>query len=112
MTTPVPTPTPVPVSAVTVTADKAAYNAGDPIQVTVEYPDPSNPGKTLTVTATVTNLDGTTATGTAQVQVGGTPAQPLQVALSDSFGGTYVQASNEGGTAVFTGKVNTPPAGA
>lgn len=114
MTTPVPAPAPAPTPAppVTVTTDKTAYSVGEPIQVTVEYPDPSNPGKTLTVIATVTNPDGTTATGTAQAQVGGTPAQPLKVDVTDSFGGTYTQQSNEGGTAVLTGTVNTPPAGA
>jgi hypothetical protein len=101
-----------PAPAVTVTTDKASYAVGDPIQVTVEYADPANPGTTLTVTATVTNTDGTTATGTAAVQVGAVAAQPLPVAVTDSFGGAYTQQSNEAGTAVFTGTVGTPPAGA
>jgi hypothetical protein len=103
--------TPAP-AAVTVSTDKAAYNVGDPIQVTVEYQDPSNPGVTLTLTATVTNTDGTTAQGTTQVSVGSAPATPLQVAVTDSFGDSYTQQSNEPGTAVFTGTVGTPPAGA
>lgn len=104
MTTPAP--------AVTVTTDKTSYAVGDPIQVTVEYPDPSNPGKTLTVTATVTNTDGTTATGTAAVSVGAIAASPLPVAITDSFGGTYTQQSSVAGTAVFTGTIAAPPAGA
>lgn len=101
-----------PAAPVTVSTDKSAYNVGDPIQITVEYADASNPGKTLTVTAVVTQADGTTATGTASVTVGAVAAQPLQVAVSDSFGGSYTQQSNEAGTAVFTGVVVTPPAGA
>lgn len=99
-------------SAVTVTTDKMTYNVGDPITVTVEYADPSNPGTTLTVTATVTNADGTTAQGTASVQVGTVAASPLPVSVTDSFGGSYTQQSNEAGTAVFSGVVAAIPAGA
>jgi hypothetical protein len=105
LTTPVPTPSPV-----TVSTDKAAYNPGDPIQVTVEYLDPSNPGTVLTVSATVTNPDGTTAAGTTQVTVGAVPANALQVAVTDSLGDTFTQQSSVPGTAVFTGIVGTPPA--
>ncbi len=100
-----------PAPSVVVTTDKDSYNVGDTIQVTVEYPDPGNPGKTLTITAEVTAPDGTTASGTASVQVGAVAAAPLQVAVTDSFGGTYTQASNDAGTAVFTGSVAAPPAG-
>lgn len=107
MTTPA-----APSGTVTVSTDKQSYAPGDPIQVTVEYTDPDNPGTTLTVTAVVTNPDGSTAQGTASVQVGATPAAPLNVSVSDSFGGTYTQQSNDPGTAVFTGTVGTPPAGA
>jgi acyl dehydratase len=101
-----------PAAAVTVSTDKPSYNVGDPITVTVEYADPSNPGTTLTVTATVTNADGSTSTGTVDVSVGATAAGPLQVAVTDSFGGTYTQQSNDPGTAVFTGTVSAVPAGA
>lgn len=111
MTTPS-TPTATAAAAVTVSTDKDTYNVGDPIQVTVEYSDPGNPGTTLTVTATVTNPDGSTSTGTAAVQVGSVPAQPLSVAVTDSFGGTYTQQSNDPGTAVFTGTIAAVPAGA
>ena len=96
--------------AVTVSTDKTSYSAGDPITVTVEYADPSNPGQTLTITATLTGPDGTTATGTASVTVGAVAAQPLQVTVTDSAGGTYTQQSSEPGTAVFTGTVTAPPA--
>ena len=48
--------------------------------------------------------------GTTEVQVGGSAAEPLPVSVSDSFGGTYSQQSNDAGTAVFTGSVGTPPA--
>jgi hypothetical protein len=101
-----------PTTPVTVTTDKESYNVGDPIQVTVEYADPANPGTTLTVTATVTNPDGTTAAGTAEATIGAVPAEPLPVAVSDSFGGTYAQQSSDPGMAVFTGVISAPPAGA
>jgi hypothetical protein len=102
--------TPTPPAAPVVTTDKASYSSGDPITVTVEYTDPANPGTTLTITAVVTNPDGTTATGTASVQVGAAPANPLPVSVTDSFGDTYTQTSNDAGTAVFTSTVGTPPA--
>jgi hypothetical protein len=101
--------TPDPAAPV-VTTDKASYSPGDPITVTVEYTDPANPGTTLTITAVVTNGDGSTSTGTASVQVGAAPANPLPVSVTDSFGDSYTQTSNEAGTAVFTSTVGTPPA--
>lgn len=102
MTTPAP--------SVTVTADKTNYAVGDPITITVEYPDAGEPGVTLTVSAQVTSPDGSVATGSADVTVGGTPAQPLPVEVADSFGDQYAQIQNEPGTAVFTSAVGTPPA--
>lgn len=102
MTTPAQPTSPV------VTTDKASYSPGDPITVTVEYTDPDNPGTTVTVTATVTNPDGSTASGTSQVQVGGAPAAPLPVSVTDSLGDVFTQTSNQAGTAVFTGTVGTP----
>lgn len=104
------TPTP-PASAVTVTTDKSNYNVGDPIQVTVEYADPANPGTTLTVTATVTAPSGD-VTGTTTVQVGATPAEAFPVAVTDSFGGTYAQQSSDPGVAVFTGTISAIPTAA
>ena len=104
--------TPAQPAAPVVTTDKSSYNPGDPITVTVEYTDPANPGVTLTITGTVTNSDGTTASGTAQVTVGAVPANPLPVSVTDSFGDAYTQTSNQAGTAVFTGTVGTPPASA
>jgi hypothetical protein len=101
--------TPTPPAAPVVTTDKASYSPGDPITVTVEYTDPANPGTTLTITAVVTNGDGTTSTGTASVQVGAAPANPLPVAVTDSFGDNYTQTSNDAGTAVFTSTVGAIP---
>lgn len=92
-----------PAPAVIVATDKPAYNHGDPISVTVEYADPANPGVTVTLTAVVTAPGGATDQGTATIQVGGTPAQPFQVSVSDSDGNTYTQLSSAPGTAVFTG---------
>jgi hypothetical protein len=102
--------TPVTPAAPTVTTDQASYAPGDPITVTVEYTDPDNPGTTVTITATVTNADGSTVTGTADITVGGTPASPLPVSVTDSLGDVFTQTTNEAGTAVFTGTVGTPPA--
>jgi hypothetical protein len=102
--------TPTPPAAVTVTTDKSSYNVGDPIQVTVEYSDPANPGTMLTVTATVSAPSGD-VTGTVAVQVGAIPAQPFPVAVTDSFGATYTQQSSDPGTAVFTGTIAPVPAG-
>lgn len=103
MTTPVP-------PAVTVATDKAAYAVGDPITVTVEYLDPANPGVTVTVTASVTALDGTASTGSATYTAGAAPALPLTVAVSDSVSTAYTQQSNVAGTAVFTGVIPALPA--
>jgi hypothetical protein len=103
LTTPAPT-------APVVTTDQPSYQPGDPITVTVAYTDPANPGSTLTVTAVVTNPDGTTASSTATAQVGGAPATPFPVSVTDSFGDSYTQTSNVAGTAVFTSTVGTPPA--
>lgn len=104
MTTPAP--------GVTVSADKTTYNVGDPITVTVEYPDAGSAGTTLTVTAVVTNSDGTTATGTAEVQVGAVAAVALPVSVTDSESNVYTQQSNEPGTAIFTGVLNLLAPGA
>jgi hypothetical protein len=98
--------------SVVVTTDKTDYNVGDPIQVTVEYPDLSTPGTALTVTATVHQPDGTTVTGEATAQVGAVAAEPLPAEVTDSFGDVYTQQSNVAGTAVFTSTISTPPAGA
>lgn len=108
MTTPAPA---VPV----VTTDKTSYNPGDPITVTVTYADPANPGTVLTITGTVTNADGSTSSGTAQVSVGAVAAAPLPVTVTGTFpdgsaGASFSQTSNEAGTAVFAGIVGTPPA--
>jgi hypothetical protein len=102
--------TPASPAAPVVTTDKASYNPGDPITVTVEYTDPANPGTTLVISASVTNPDGSTSAGSVSVQVGGSPANPLPVSVTDSFGDAYVQVSNEAGTAVFSSTVGTPPA--
>lgn len=98
--------------AVVVSTDKASYNSGDAIQVTVEYPDGGVAGVVLTVTATVSNPDGTQATGTGTAEVGAVVGAALPVAVTDSFGDTYTEVSNDPGTAVFSGTVGTPPPGA
>lgn len=103
MTTPAP--------SVVVSTDKANYNNGDPITVTVEYPDGGSAGTTLTVTATVTNADGSQSQGQATAQVGAEPGTALPTGVTDSFNDTYSQVSNDPGTAVFSSTV-TVPAGA
>ena len=101
MTTPAP---------VTVTTDKSVYAVGDPITVTVEYPGSADGTTTLTVTAAVTQADGTVVDATANVQVATSAPQTLGVGVTDSFGDAYSQISNEAGTAVFSSTVGAPPA--
>ncbi len=99
-----------PAQSVTVTADKASYAVGDPITVTVEYPDLGDPGTTLTITGAVTAADGSVSSSTTTVQVGAQAPEALPVEVTDSFGDTYAQSSAEPGTAVFTSTIGTPPA--
>lgn len=104
MTTPAP--------GVVVSTDKASYATGDPITVTVEYPDGGVAGVELTVTATVTNADGSQVTGTGTAEVGAVAGEVLPVEVTDSFGDVYALVSNDPGTAVLSSTVGTPPAGA
>jgi hypothetical protein len=98
----------------TLTADKAVYNVGDPIEITATYADDEGSLVTLTISGTATDAAGNTASATAEVQVS-TPAtaQPMDVTVTDSFGDAYAQVSNDGtGTAVFSSTVGSPPAAA
>jgi hypothetical protein len=95
---------------VTVSADKSVYAVGDPITVTVEYPGSADGTATLTITAAVTNADGSVVDGTVDVQVATSTPQTLGVAVTDSFGDLYAQVSNDAGTAVFSSTVGAPPA--
>jgi hypothetical protein len=105
MTTP---PSPITVSVAT---DKQTYNVGDPIDVTVTYTDSATGALvTMTVSATVTDSSGNTATGTADVQVNNPTQETFTVEVTDSFGDAYNLTSNANGTALASSTVGSPPA--
>lgn len=98
-------------SPLTVTADKAEYNVGDPIVITVDYANAQSQPVSLTVTADAVDANGQAMQATTTVQVN----TSVQVALAsasvtDSFGNGYAQQSLAGGQAVFAGVVGQPPA--
>ena len=92
--------------------DQAAYNVGDALTVTVSYADSSVEQVTLTITAEFTDAQGNSATAETTALVNTSASGAMDGSVTDSFGGTYTEQSNDGvGTAVFTGTVGTPPAG-
>lgn len=97
-------------AAVTVSADKADYNVGDPITVTVEYPGSTAGQVTLTITAAVTDDTGAVTNATTDVLVNTSTPVTSTVGVTDSFGDVYAEQSNANGTAVLTSVVGTPPA--
>ena len=104
--------TPTPPAALTVSADKATYNVGDAIIVTVQ----TAAGETLValvVTANATDSLGNALTGTTTVQVNdSTPTLLGSAAVSDSFGDSYTAQGATSGVSqvVFAGVVGAPPA--
>jgi hypothetical protein len=103
------TPTP---PALTVTADKAVYNVGDAIIVTVDSPSGESTVE-LTVTANATDQAGNGLSGTTTVQVNqSTPVLLGSAAATDSFGDSYTPQGPTSGVSqvVFAGVVGTPPA--
>jgi hypothetical protein len=105
MTTPAPvTPT------LSITADKAVYNVGDVLTLTATYSDSSVAPVTLHVTASASDAAGNTVNAEVDVTVNTQAQQAMQIGVSDSFGDSYTQVSNEGGVAVLTTTIGTPPA--
>lgn len=105
MTTPTPT-------ELTVTADKAVYNVGDAIIVTVDAPNGEGTVE-LTVTANATDQAGNGLSGSTTVEVStSTPTVLGSAAATDSFGDTYTPQGPTSGVSqvVFAGVVGTPPA--
>ena len=103
------TPTP---PALTVSADKATYNPGDAIIVTVATPQGDQVVE-LTVTANATDSNGNVLTGTTTVEVNdNTPTMLGSASVSDSFGDSYTAQGPVSGVSqvVFAGVVGTPPA--
>lgn len=101
-----------PAPGLTVTADKAQYNVGDPIVVTIQNENGGEQLVDLVVTASAVAADGSTLEGTTTVQVNAAAA-PLDLQsgqVTDSFGDSYAQQSLDGATAVFASTVGTPPA--
>jgi hypothetical protein len=106
VTSPAGTPT------LSVATDQPTYNVGDAITVTVTYADSTVTSTTLTVTANFTDQAGNAASATTTAQVNTSQTGAMDGTVTDSFGGTYTESSNDQvGTAVFTGTVGTPPAG-
>lgn len=105
MTTPAPvTPT------LSITTDKTAYNVGDTITLTAAYSDASVAAVSMRITASATDAAGNTVNAEIDVTVNTQAQQPMQLGVSDSFGGTWSLVSNEGGTAVLTSVIPAPPA--
>lgn len=106
MTSPTPT-----VPALTLTADKDTYNVGDPIEVTALYSDGSAVQVALVISGSFADQAGNTVTADVTVQVNETVSQPMTGTLTDSFGDTWAEVSNDNaGTAIFQSVVGTPPA--
>ena len=104
--------TPTPPAALTVSADKAEYNVGDAIIVTVDAGD-STVQVEMTITANATDASGNALTGTTTVAVNQSAAAVLSgVGVSDSFGDSYTPQGPVDGVsqAVFAGVVGAPPA--
>jgi len=104
MTTPAVTPT------LSIAADKDTYEVGDLLTLTAQYSDASVAAVTLHITASATDAAGNTAAAEVDVQVNTQAQQPMVIGVSDSFGDSYTQVSSEGGVAVLTTTVGTPPA--
>ena len=105
MTTPAPvTPT------LSIAADKDTYNIGDTITLTANYSDSSVAPVVMHITASASDAAGNTAQATVDVTVNTQAQQPMTIGVTDSFGDPWVQQSNDGGVAVLTSVVGTPPA--
>lgn len=95
----------------TLATDKASYNVGDVLTLTVTYSDSNSVAQDLTITVSGKDTDGNEVSATSKVQVitGGTPGA-MEISASDSFGNEYAVASNDGSsTAVLTTTVGSPP---
>jgi len=108
MTTPAPAVTPT----LELSADKPVYNVGDLLTLTANYSDASVAAVTLHITASAQDAAGNVVNAELDVQVNTQAQQPMQIGVSDSFSDTYALVSNDGGVAVLTTTIGTPPAGA
>jgi hypothetical protein len=106
MTTPTqPSPT------LSLATDKSTYNVGDPIQVTATYDDGTAVQVTLTINGTASDAAGNQVAAQVTAQVNTTQPGPMTVQITDSFGDSYAQDSNDNvSTAEFSSTVGTPPA--
>jgi hypothetical protein len=92
--------TPMPPAISSVSFDKAVYNIGDLITVTVSFSAGAS-DEVVTVTVTITDsVTGETASMTASLTVADPDAS--SVAVSDSGGRVWTQVSNSNNVAVFT----------
>lgn len=96
----------------TLTTDKASYNVGDTLTLTVTYSDSNSVAQDMTITVSGKDTDGNEVSATTKVQVitGGTPGS-MEISATDSFGNEYTVNSNDGtSTAVLTTTIGSPPA--
>lgn len=90
--------------------DKATYNVGDPLTLTVDYSDVNVTTTTMTISASFSDSNGNTITGNTTVDVVTSGPEAMDGTATDSFGDTYNELSNDQtSTAVFTTTVGTPP---
>lgn len=108
MTTPAPA-TPV----ISLSTDKASYNVGDTLTLTIAYADAQSVPSTLTITVNGTDSQNNAVSSTATVMVTRQVSEAMTFTVTDNAGATYTQVSNDGTSqAVFTATVQAPPAAA
>lgn len=106
-------PAPVAVTpTLSITTDKSVYNVGDMITLTATYSDASVAAVSMHITASAQDAAGNVVNAEIDITVNTQAQQPMQIGVSDSFGGNWNLVSNEGGVAVLTSVIPAPPAAA
>ena len=96
---------------ISLATDKASYNVGDTLTLTVTYADAQSQASNLTIDVSASDSQGHTVTSSVTVVVTQTATEGMTVTATDSFNGTWTLVSNDGkGTAVLSTVIGTPPA--
>jgi len=82
------------------TLDKANYNAGETMVLTVQYADADNWQRVDTITITGTDQDGNPAV--VQIATTVTSSDEVLLTIEDTSGRVWVKQSDNGSTAVYT----------
>jgi hypothetical protein len=98
--------TPAPSLVLAVTLDKDVYAPGETVTATATLTQL----EPFTVTGSGTTADGNTVNGTATASVQSAPAGAVSFGISDSLGGSWSQQSVTGNVGVFTETLQVPPA--